>query len=132
MLVATIASCCTLGIAEAQNRIDVPGRMGGHVSDHVQQYRDLAQQGYELRIPPWRVPLGLHHGTWPAEEPDLRVSRREARFHEARNPRQTQVMWASYPSELRSLIESRGGLPPFESWLWLGAADMWAIGFRRC
>jgi|SRR5215207_1926489 len=136
MRLAVGVVCLLMGGATkvgAQTRIDVPGRMGGHVSDHVHQYRALAQQGYELRVPPGEcrsactTVLGLQKDR-VCISPGATLM-----FHKARLPDQTAVMWGSYPLQLRNVLLARGGLPDFgRGWLRLDASDLWALGFRRC
>lgn len=51
-------------------------------------------------------------------------------FHEGHNPRSTSAMWATYPSDIRNLINRRGGLKP--EWLWIPARDFYKLGYKAC
>src|SRR5215203_3130579 len=78
--------------AGAQTRIDVPGRMGGHVSTHVQQYRSFAQQSYALRVPPGECRSACTTVLGLAKDQVCISPGAKRMFHQARLPDQTVVM----------------------------------------
>ncbi|HEX5779292.1 MAG TPA: hypothetical protein VFY21_10670 [Xanthobacteraceae bacterium] len=51
-------------------------------------------------------------------------------FHLGENEPATAQMWNAYPSEIKALINARGGLR--REWLWIPAAEFHKLGFPAC
>lgn len=51
-------------------------------------------------------------------------------FHHGNNPTSTAIMWASYPADVKALVNARGGMRP--EWLWIPASAFHAIGYKPC
>jgi hypothetical protein len=51
-------------------------------------------------------------------------------FHQGVTVGVTGMMLATYPAEIRAWIDARGGLK--DTWHWMYAKDLWAMGYKRC
>jgi hypothetical protein len=118
------------------------GGMGGVLDDHITRFWALGQTG---------APVEMRGGCWSACTMITSFVPKERlcfapgaflAFHAARtiepypqlSPSATWRMYASYPAEIRSWIDDRGG--PYkltvETFWTMSDRDLWAMGYPRC
>jgi hypothetical protein len=103
---------------------------GGRTSVFGARYAAQAQSGQ-----PWQITRDcasactMGFGHFPKNK--ICIARNvKLGFHEGSNHRATADMWSSYPAEIRSLINARGGMKP--EWLWIPAREFHRLGYAPC
>ncbi len=126
LFVTVIAPVCAMEI----------GGMGGNVQSHRVGFYEAAKRGESARLnTTCRSACTTFLGIFPKERicvgPGARLG-----FHLGSTPDSrvsvgsTSAMWGSYPADVQAWINARGGLT--KEWLWMGARDLWKLGYRRC
>lgn len=107
-----------------------PHPSGGRPDDFDRKYADQAARGQKwaiLRDCASACTMGFAH--FPKNKICI-GDRVRLGFHKGNNPRSTQMMWNSYPADVRSLVTRRGGMRP--EWLWIPASEFHKLGYPRC
>ena len=103
---------------------------GGNVKAFIQKFQAQAAAGQSWRIvSDCASACTTGFGAFAKDKICIGASVRLG-FHEGASPASTSAMWNSYPAEIKSLINGRGGMHP--EWLWIPAREFHALGYKRC
>jgi hypothetical protein len=113
----------------APRTIDISDKHGGSVAAYSQRWKHLAAEGVHVRIVgACQSACTVLLGYIPREHICVMPAARFG-FHLAHKPEMQAVLWHAYAPDIRSWINSHGGLAP--SFKWMGAPDTYRY-FHRC
>jgi hypothetical protein len=109
--------------------IDISDSHGGLVAAYEAQWAELAARGVRIRmVGPCQSACTVLIGRIPRSRICVMPQARFG-FHLATAPSATEILWETYPADIRTWISRHGGL----SWnlLWMQAPDTYRF-FRKC
>ena len=126
---AIIATVCFAVSAARAETIDVFDNHGGSVAAYDQRWAGLAQRGVSVRIVgPCQSACTVLLGHIPRSRicvtPEASFG-----FHLAHLQQATATLWRSYPSDIRTWINTHGGLT--SDFIWMRAPDIYRF-FHKC